>query len=142
MNFYKAIMESVEPNIDKIAKKTNMKPEEIKKKLRADKAIKGYTTVLDTEKLGFEVTAIIEIEVKKGKPNWISKILSKHKNVVAVYDVTGDTDSMIIAKFKSIKELNRFVKDILSSEQIISTETHIVLETIYEQFPIDPRVLD
>ena len=60
--------------------------------------------------------------------------IAKMKVTCAVYDVTGDNDAIIIAKFKNRQELNQFTKKLLSMSFVERTNTHIVLDTIKENF--------
>ena len=103
-------------------------------KLEKSGIIKKYTIITDHEKLGYDLEAIIEIVISKGKLLETEKEIAKHNNVVAVYDITGETDALVIAKFKSRKELNDFVKKILSLPYVERTRTHLVLNTIKEDF--------
>lgn len=104
------------------------------KKLEKEKIIKGYTALIDHEKLGYTLTAIIEIIAKKDKIIDIEKELSKIENVCGVYDITGNTDTLVIAKFKSRNELSEFVKGIATIQNIENTITHVVLNTAKEDF--------
>jgi DNA-binding Lrp family transcriptional regulator len=104
------------------------------KKLEKEKIIKGYTALIDHEKLGYDLTAIIEIIAKKNKILDIEAELSKLENVCGVYDITGNTDTLIIAKFKSRSELSEFVKGLSSIPNVENTITHIVLNTAKEDF--------
>jgi DNA-binding Lrp family transcriptional regulator len=103
-------------------------------KLEQEGIIKSYSALLDHEKLGFDLTAIIEITATKGKIVEIEKQIAKFPNVCAVYDITGLTDMMIIAKFKNRSELSRFVKKDLSMQYVERTNTHVVLITVKEDF--------
>jgi len=103
------------------------------KKLENEKIVKGYTARIDHEKLGYDLTAIIEIIVKKDIVE-IEEKLSKFENVCAVYDITGTTDTIIIAKFKERGELSKFVKSISSMPNVENTITHVVLNTAKEDF--------
>jgi len=96
--------------------------------------IKGYTTILDHEKLGYQLTAIAEITVSKGKLVEMEQAISKHSNVCAVYDITGLTDAFVIAKFRTREELGKFTKGMLAMPFIDRTNTHLVLTTIKEDF--------
>ena len=98
--------------------------------------IKGYTVLLDHEKLGYELTAVIELTVSKGRLLEVDKEIAKKPNVCAVYDTTGLTDAMIIAKFKTREELSKFTKSLLSNPYVERTNTHLVLTTIKEDFRI------
>ncbi|MEM3068554.1 MAG: Lrp/AsnC family transcriptional regulator [Nitrososphaerales archaeon] len=96
--------------------------------------IKGYSVVLDHEKLGYELTAITEITVSKGKLLEMEKEIAKFPNICAVYDVTGLTDAIIIAKFRNREELSKFTKALLGMPFVERTNTHIVLTTVKEDF--------
>ena len=63
------------------------------KKLEKEKIILGYTAIIDHEKLGYSLTAIIEIVAKNDKIVEIEDEISKFENVCGVYDITGSTDT-------------------------------------------------
>jgi len=104
------------------------------KKLEKEKIIKGYTSVLDHEKLGYDLTAVIEIIAKKDKIVQVENELSGIENVCAVYDVTGNTDTLIIAKFKGREDLSKFIKNLSVISNVENTITHVVLNTVKEDF--------
>ncbi|KAG2472569.1 MAG: hypothetical protein NPMRTH4_1920008 [Nitrosopumilales archaeon] len=106
------------------------------KKLENQKIIKSYTAILDHEKLGYDLTAIIEIIAKKDKIIEVEERLSKIENVCAVYDVTGSTDTLLVAKFKERSELSKFVKNLSTIPNVENTITHLVLNTVKEDFRI------
>jgi DNA-binding Lrp family transcriptional regulator len=80
------------------------------------------------------LTAIIEVTAHKGKIVEVEKAISKFPNVCAVYDITGLTDMIIVAKFRNRKELSQFVKKELALSAIERTNSHMVLVTIKEDF--------
>ena len=104
------------------------------KRLEMDKIIVGYTATIDHEKIGYSLTAIIEIIAKNDKIEDIEKEISKFDNVCGVYDITGTTDTIIIAKFKERNELSTFVKGLASIPNVENTITHLVLNTAKEDF--------
>ena len=104
------------------------------KNLEKEGIIKYYTAILDHEKLGYDLAAIIELTISKGKLIEVEKKIAKSKNVMGVYDVTGASDAMVLAKFKTRKELNKLIKTILSMEFVERTNTHVILNTIKEDF--------
>ncbi|MGI0004977.1 MAG: Lrp/AsnC family transcriptional regulator, partial [Nitrososphaera sp.] len=55
-------------------------------KLESDSIIKSYSAVVDHEKLGYDLTAVIEITATKGKIIDIERQIAKFPNVCAVYD--------------------------------------------------------
>jgi len=94
--------------------------------------IKGYSALLDHEKLGYQLTVVAEITVSKGKLLEMEEAISKLPNTCAVYDVTGLTDALIVAKFRSREELSKFTKNLLSMPFVDRSNTHVVLTTIKE----------
>lgn len=106
------------------------------KKMEEEGIIKGYTVLLDQEKLGYELTVVTEITVSKGRLLEMENEIARMPNVCCVYDLTGMSDAAIIAKFKSRDDLSRFTKHLLSLPYVERTNTHVVLTTIKEDFRI------
>ena len=78
------------------------------------------------------LTTIIGVRVKGGKlKNWEEKTFF-NKNVVGIYDVTGEYDAFLIAKFRNTNELNSFIKELLKDPIIERTYTQTVLDVIKE----------
>ena len=105
-------------------------------KLEKNKIIKYYSALLDHEKLGYDLTAIIEVTAIKNKVVEVERVLSKYENVCAIYDITGLTDMIIVAKFRNRKELSNFVKKELSIPSVQRTNTHLVFITVKEDFKL------
>jgi DNA-binding Lrp family transcriptional regulator len=106
------------------------------RKMEAEGIIKGYSALLDQEKLGYELTVVTEITVSKGRLLEMENEIARIPNVCCVYDLTGLSDAAIIAKFKGREELSRFTKHLLSLPYVERTNTHVVLTTIKEDFRI------
>ena len=104
------------------------------KKMEDVGLIKGYSVILDHEKLGYELTVVTEITVSKGRLVEMENEIAKMAGVCGVYDVTGLTDAIIIGKFKSREDLGRFTKSLLALPYIERTNTHVVLTTVKEVF--------
>jgi DNA-binding Lrp family transcriptional regulator len=104
------------------------------KKMEREGIIKNYSALLDHEKLGYQLTVVTEITVSKGRLIETEKEIAKILNVCGVYDVTGLTDAVIIAKFKGREELGQFTKRLLALPYIERTNTHVVLSTVKEDF--------
>ena len=96
--------------------------------------IKGYSVILDHEKIGYELTVVTEITVSKGRLVEMENEIAKMPGVCGVYDVTGLTDAVIIGKFKSREDLGKFTKKLLALPYIERTNTHVVLTTVKENF--------
>ncbi len=96
--------------------------------------IRGYTIMLDTEKLGYQLTALSELVVSKGKLLEMEREIARLSPVCAVYDITGTTDAIVIAKFRNREELGNFTKSLLAMPFVERTNTHLVLTTVKEDF--------
>ena len=103
-------------------------------RLESAGVLKDYTVMLDYERLGYELTVIVEITVARGKLLDVQRAIAKLPYVCAVYDITGEIDSMVVAKFRNRQELSEFPKALLSMENIERTNTHVVLNTMKEDF--------
>jgi DNA-binding Lrp family transcriptional regulator len=104
------------------------------KKMEDVGLIKGYSVILNHEKLGYELTVVTEITVSKGRLTEMENEIAKIPNVCGVYDVTGLTDAVIIAKFRSREDLGKFTKQLLALPYIERTNTHVALATVKENF--------
>ena len=103
-------------------------------KLEKSGIIKGYSAILDHEKVGYQLTVLTEVTVAKGKLLELEQQVARMQQVLAVYDVTGLTDAMVIARFKNRDELSKFTKSLLAMPFVERTNTHIVLTTVKEDF--------
>jgi DNA-binding Lrp family transcriptional regulator len=106
------------------------------KRMEKEGIIKGYSALLDHEKLGYELTVMSEITVAKGRLLEVENEIARLPNVCCVYDLTGLIDAAIIAKFKSRDDLSKFTKRLLSIPYVERTNTHVVLATVKEDFRI------
>ena len=107
------------------------------KKLEKDKIIKGYFADINPERIGFNLTAIINLRIKKGTLMDVQASIANHSRVFGVYDVTGEWDSLILARFQNREEMDNFIKTTLSQEYIERTSTSLVLNTVKEE----PRII-
>lgn len=102
-------------------------------KLRELRILKRFIPDIDFAKLSYDLTAIIGIMVEGGHLHEIEERIAKLANITAVYDVTGEYDAIVVAKFKERSELNDLVKSILSMEHVRRTYTMIVLNVVKEE---------
>jgi len=103
-------------------------------RLEKEKVLKGYTGMVDTVTLGYDLTAVTEILVSKGKLLEMEKEIAKLPGVCAVYDVTGEIDGIVVAKFHDREELSKFTKGLLTMPFVERAITHVVLTTVKEDF--------
>ena len=95
--------------------------------------IKNYGAQIDYEKLGYDIIAIIELTISKGKMLEVENKIAKNPHIFAVYDITGDWDSLIVAHFKDRRDLNSFIKRILSMDFVERSNTQLVLNIVKDE---------
>lgn len=101
-------------------------------KLLKSGIIKRFSPIIDHEKLGYSLTTIIGVKVKGGVlRNWEDRT-AYHKNVLCMYDVTGEFDAILITRFKDTKELDNFIKSLLKEADVQRTYTQTVLNIVKE----------
>ncbi len=100
------------------------------KRLEKNGVIKGYIPLLNPEYFGFSLMAVINLRISQGKLLETQKKIALDRRVMAVFDVTGDWDSVLIGCFANREDLNQFVKKVLSLKYIDRTDTHLVLNVV------------
>ncbi|NJE54861.1 Lrp/AsnC family transcriptional regulator [Thermococcus sp. 21S9] len=103
------------------------------KRLEEEGVIKGYAPVLDYEKLGFGLTALIGIKAQGRKIAEIERKIAEKTRAMMVYDITGEFDIFVIAKFKDREDMNRFVKWLLSLDGVEKTNTSVAMQVVKEE---------
>jgi len=98
--------------------------------------IRGYIPLVDHTKLGYGLMALILVQVEGQHLVDVERELAKPSEVVAVYDITGEFDVAVLARFKSQTSMNAFIKDTLKIPYIRRTVTNVVLNVVKE----DPRI--
>jgi DNA-binding Lrp family transcriptional regulator len=100
------------------------------KRLEAAGAIKGYVPVVDPARFGIDLVAIVALRISKGKLLETQQKISSDRRVAAVYDITGEWDSLVIGYFRGRDDLNDFIKGVLALPYIDRTVTHLVLNIV------------
>jgi DNA-binding Lrp family transcriptional regulator len=133
----KELMTDARQSFRDLSKKTHASVVTVAQRVRKmEKAgvIKGYSAQVSSEELGYEITTVTEVTVSKGKVLEVERDIAKLSHVCAVYDVTGEEDSIVISKFKNREELSNFTKEVLALAHVERTNTHVVLNTTKEDF--------
>ena len=102
------------------------------KRMEKNGIIRGYSVILDPDKIGWELNVVIGLRIQKGRLIEIQERIANDSRVHGVYDVTGDFDSMVIARAKNRKDLDDLSKNVLSIDGVERSITHLVLNTVKE----------
>jgi len=106
------------------------------KSLEERGVIKGYTAIVDPSKLGYGLTVLVLIQAEGKHLTDVESQIAKIGNVISVYDITGDFDVAVVARFKERSELNAFIKSLLGIPYVKRTVTNVVLNVVKEDFRI------
>jgi len=106
------------------------------KKLEESGVIESFSAKLSPELLGFKFKVIIGLNVERKHLVEAERVLSKKKEVIVVYDVTGRFDLFVVARFKSVRDLDAFLKESLNVEYFKSSETFMVLNSWKEDYSV------
>lgn len=102
------------------------------KKLEDNGVIKDYRVILDSEKVGWNLNVVIGLRIQKGRLIEIQEKIARDNRVYGVYDVTGEFDSMVIARAMDRSDLDDLSKNVLSMDGVVRSVTHLVLNTVKE----------
>ena len=106
-------------------------------RLQESGVLKGFMANIDFAKLGYDLTAVIGLIVEGGALSRMEERFAKEPNVSAVYDVTGDYDALIVARFPDRESLNKFVKKVIAFPEVKRTYTMLVLNVMKETHGVD-----
>ena len=117
----KELQNNCKQSLKELARKLDMKittAYDRIKKLENDKIIKGYTAIIDGEKIGVPVTAFIFIRFHYYYPEEeilsqeeVAKKISFLPGVQEVHIIPGEWDMLVKVKGKDVKQIGLFVID-------------------------------
>ena len=107
--------------------------------LEDEGVIQGYTPRVNYDALGYDVTAVIQLKVEGSALPDITDRLQDEKQMISVYEVTGDYDIIAIGKFTDTDGMNDQIKQLLTDADIRESNTSVVLNAVVEnqQFDLD-----
>ena len=107
------------------------------KKLEANDLIKKYTVVLDKNKIGRDVTALMQVTLDHPKytENFISKVKSNN-DVLECHYLAGNYDFLIKICTNSTESLEKILNKIKAIEGVSKTTTMIVLSTVKNEYSV------
>ena len=100
--------------------------------------IKGYTVLLDAESIGWTMTVITGLTIQKGSMIDVQQQIAADPRVFAVYDVTGDYDSMVLARVRGRKDLDDLTKTVFTLQGVQRSFTQVALNTVKEDGRVVP----
>ena len=111
------------------------------KNLEAKGVINGYRAKVDYMRLGFDYMGIIQVYVEKNMLD-VQETIRSIPQVLAVFDVTGECDSIVWIACRDRDEFSNIVKSILMIEGVQKTNTSVILNVMKDPADFIPQVLD
>lgn len=102
-------------------------------KLEKSGVITGYRTDINAEKLGYPITAFIELTMVPDEKSSFIDFIRKSKNVLECYHVAGVYSMLLKVCFPTPSLLDQFVGSLQSFGK---TQTQIVFSTVVNPRPI------
>jgi Lrp/AsnC family transcriptional regulator for asnA, asnC and gidA len=131
----RALEEDSRVSTRKLAQRVGVTPNILHKHvedLEKEGIILGYVPVIDAAKMGYALTAIIMVQIEGGHILEVEGQIAKENNVLSVYDVTGEYDAVVFAKFRDNNSLNAFLKKLLTERYIKRTTTLLAFNSVKE----------
>jgi len=98
------------------------------KKLQDSGIIKGYTTVIDSKKIGLDVSAIITIISESSlKYNLFIESAKQEKDIDKCFTTTGNGSHVLLVNTKNTESLEKLLRNIQQWPGVSRTETQIIL---------------
>jgi len=135
MKLLKILQENAKTSYSKISKMLGVSEATVHlriKKLKDMGIIKKFQAIIDPEKVGKGVMAIIAITAEPKKFDKVLASLAKIDDIYEIYDVTGEYYAILKVRVRSREELARVLDTIGNIDGILSTKTMYVLRVIKE----------
>lgn len=135
MEILRSLVQNSRITISQMSKEIDVPDATISNRLKKleKNVIKQYTLILDPEKLGLKVTAIIIVQTESEKHENVKKELSRLEEVSEVYSISGEYDILIKLWAHDLEELNREMDTKIRSINGVEDLTEmIVMERVKE----------
>jgi Lrp/AsnC family transcriptional regulator for asnA, asnC and gidA len=123
----------------KLSKKTGIPNSTIHdkvKRLISNGVIKGYTIIIDKEKVGLDNVAIIGVETGAKQFRDVAKNLCEIREIVEVYGTTAEFDLMVKVRASSRDELSNVLNQMRSVDGVDDIYVSSILEVFKEELTL------
>lgn len=140
LEILKILIEDCSLSIRRIARKLGKSPTIVSRKIQKLKdlgVVERCTAVVDYRKLGYSLMALILFNVDGAHIEDVERVLAAEPNVRGVYDITGQYDVAVLALFKGVDDLDKFIKRILKHPHIRGSVTSVVFKAVKDGIHVD-----
>jgi DNA-binding Lrp family transcriptional regulator len=103
-------------------------------RLEAAGVITGYTAVLDPERFGWSMQAVVFLFCEGTMAaDEVRAAVEGHPEVVAAYTVAGEASAVLLVRATDTRHLEQLLERLREHKGVLRTQTQIVLSTLFER---------
>lgn len=127
-----------------LAQKLRMHPNTLLqriKRLEKSKVVRLYHADIDYQALGYDMHVIVMVKIKKSgteEEDKVLKSLGELPEIVALYEVTGGVDCIVIVKARNREDFVRILRSVQSQKAVLRTNSFLVLAVFKEPHHFNP----
>lgn len=122
-----------------LAERVSLSPSACLRRLRnlEDSGIvRGYRPVLDAERLGVELEALVHVSMRQDEADWHERFVEQVQGwpeVVSAYIVTGASNYVLRVQARNLKQFSDFIVSRLNrAHGVTDIRSEIILQTVKE----------
>lgn len=122
-----------------LAERVSLSPSACLRRLRnlEDSGIvRGYRPVLDAERLGVELEALVHVSMRQDEADWHERFVEQLQSwpeVVSAYIVTGASNYVLRVQARNLKQFSDFIVSRLNrAHGVTDIRSEIILQTVKE----------
>lgn len=133
-------------SMDAIAEKVHLSRNAVWRRLKAlqsDGTIKANVAVVDPEKVGCGLTALVFVRTSQHEQDWLDRFHRAVKSIahiVEAYRMSGDLDYMLKVRVADMKAYDRFYKRLIAIVPLSDVSASFVMEELKDshRVPLEP----
>lgn len=100
------------------------------KGLTSESIIKKYTTIVDLDKLGYSVKAILILKIKKTDKDAFRDFAEKHSAINNLFKINNGYDFIVEVIFSNMRLMEEFIERVDHRFEISKMDVHYVMEEL------------
>lgn len=102
------------------------------RRMRQEGIIRRMVPEVDAQKIGYGICALVELRIDGAHLLEVQQEFAQDPHIVAVYDVTGEMDTLFVGKFRDTEDLDGFVKKAIQHPHVKESRTRLALNIVKE----------
>ncbi|MEE1896361.1 Lrp/AsnC family transcriptional regulator [Pseudomonas otitidis] len=122
-----------------LAERVSLSPSACLRRLRNledNGIVRGYRPVLDAERLGVELEALVHVSMRQDEADWHERFVEQVQGwpeVVSAYIVTGASNYVLRVQARNLKQFSDFIVTRLNrAHGVTDIRSEIILQTVKE----------